>query len=73
MLRIVRRFLFPFVSPLVLVCAECSAPAFSMDDAQIWSPLDSLSWWSVDAAGPGAVWMAGPEGRIAHVAFEPAP
>lgn len=57
----------------VLVAAGPGGAAFSTDDAQTWSPLDSLAWWSVDAAGPDAVWMAGPEGRIARVAFPLAP
>ena len=57
----------------ILVAAGPGGAAFSTDDAQTWSPLDSLSWWSVDGASPDAVWLAGPEGRIAHVSFRSAP
>ena len=57
----------------ILVAAGPGGAAFSVDDAQTWSPLDSLTWWSVDAASPDAVWMAGPEGRIARISFRPAP
>ncbi len=57
----------------ILVAVGPGGAAFSTDDAQTWSPLDSLAWWSVDAASPDAVWMTGPEGRIARVAFPLAP
>ncbi|MXW64118.1 MAG: hypothetical protein F4Y00_06875 [Bacteroidetes bacterium SB0662_bin_6] len=57
----------------ILVAAGPGGAAFSRDDAQTWSPLDSLTWWSVDAAAPDAVWMVGPEGRIARISFRSAP
>ena len=56
-----------------LVAVGPGGAAFSMDDAHTWAPLDSLTWWGVDAAGPDAVWMVGPEGRIARVLLPPAP
>ena len=57
----------------ILVAAGPGGAAFSVDAAQTWSPLDSLTWWSVDAASPDAVWMVGPEGRIARISFRSAP
>ena len=57
----------------ILIATGPGGAAFSVDDAQTWSPLDSLTWWSVDAASPDAVWMVGPEGRIARISFRPAP
>jgi photosystem II stability/assembly factor-like uncharacterized protein len=41
----------------------------SVDAAQSWSTLDARAWWGVGSAGPGATWIAGPEGRVARVRF----
>ena len=39
----------------------------SMDGGQTWEPLDGAAWWGVAASAPDAVWIAGPDGRIARV------
>jgi hypothetical protein len=43
--------------------------AVSSDGGATWSTADSRGWWSVGSAGPGATWLAGPEGRIARVTW----
>ena len=43
--------------------------AYSLDNGMTWSSLDSLSYWSVDFAGPNAGWAVGPTGRITRVRF----
>lgn len=34
-----------------------------------WNSIDSVSYWAVDAAPGGSVWMVGPGGRIVRVDF----
>ena len=41
--------------------------AVSRDDGRTWELLDSRTWWGVAAAGPDAVWLTGPDGRIARI------
>lgn len=38
--------------------------ALSRDDGLTWSVIDTVSYWSVGAASPDAVWLVGPRGRI---------
>jgi photosystem II stability/assembly factor-like uncharacterized protein len=37
------------------------------DGGATWEPLDTSAWWGVAANGPDAIWLAGPDGRIARV------
>jgi len=39
----------------------------STDGGRTWNPLDTSEWWGVAAHGPDAIWLAGPDGRIARV------
>ena len=39
----------------------------SLDGGRSWTTLDARAWWGVGASGPDAVWIAGPQGRIARV------
>ncbi len=41
--------------------------AVTRDDGRTWESLDRRTWWGVAAAGPGAVWLTGPDGRIARL------
>ena len=43
--------------------------AASLDGGDTWSTIDSRAWWGIGSAGPGATWIAGPQGRIARVAW----
>ena len=40
---------------------------FSLDNAATWSSLDTLSYWAVGFAGPGAGWAVGPGGRVIKI------
>ena len=53
----------------VLVAVGPGGAAFSLDHAGTWAPIDSLGYWSVDAAGPNAVWAVGVEGRVTRFDF----
>ncbi len=50
-------------SPTLIVVGPGGAD-YSVDGGSSWTRLDTASWWAVGAAGPGAVWLVGPEGRI---------
>ena len=39
----------------------------STDGGRTWRSLDGRAWWGIGSAGPGATWIAGPDGRIARV------
>jgi hypothetical protein len=39
----------------------------SLNGAGSWDSLDTRAWWGIGSAGPGATWIAGPEGRIARI------
>ena len=41
--------------------------ALSRDGGRSWERFDDRAWWGVAAAGPDAVWLTGPDGRIARV------
>ena len=44
--------------------------ALSRDDGRTWTLLDDRTFWGVTAAGPGAAWLVGPEGRVVRVAVD---
>ncbi|MEN8376185.1 MAG: oxidoreductase [Gemmatimonadota bacterium] len=41
----------------------------SFDGGATWEPLDSSAWWGVAASGSDAIWVAGPDGRIARISI----
>ena len=51
-----------------LVAVGPGGAAFSMDDGDSWTTLDTLSWWGVGFRG-GSGWLAGPDGRVARIEF----
>ena len=42
----------------------------SRDGGRSWTSLDTVTYWSVDIASPGAGWMVGPAGRIVRLRIE---
>lgn len=50
-----------------LIAVGPGGAAVSRDDGQTWSLLDERTWWGVAAAGPDAIWLTGPDGRIVRV------
>lgn len=59
----------PASAPPVVVAVGPGGAAYSMDHGQTWLPLDTLSYWGLDFAGPDAGWLVGPEGRVVKVVF----
>jgi len=43
---------------------------WSDDFGVTWEPADTLTYWAVAFAGPGAGWAVGPQGRIVRLGFE---
>lgn len=39
----------------------------TLDRGETWEPVDGAAWWGVAASGPDAVWIAGPDGRLARI------
>ncbi len=54
----------PGASTPTVVAVGSRGAALSRDDGATWAVLDTLSYWSVGAASPEAVWLVGPRGRI---------
>jgi photosystem II stability/assembly factor-like uncharacterized protein len=54
----------PGASTPTVVAVGPHGAALSRDDGVTWTVIDTLSYWSVGAASPDAVWMVGPRGRI---------
>ncbi|MGB3544626.1 MAG: sialidase family protein, partial [Rubrivirga sp.] len=50
-----------------LVAVGPGGAGLSRDDGQTWILLDERTFWGVAAAGPDAVWLVGPDGRIVRV------
>ncbi len=44
---------------------------YTIDLGNTWSSLDTVSYWAVGFAGPGAGWAVGPGGRITKVVLYP--
>ena len=53
----------------LLVAVGPGGAAYSLDDAESWAVLDSLTHWGVDFGSSAAGWMVGPEGRITKLVF----
>ena len=50
-----------------LVAVGPGGAAVSGDDGRTWRLVDGRAWWGVAASAPDAVWLTGPDGRIARV------
>jgi photosystem II stability/assembly factor-like uncharacterized protein len=59
----------PHTDGRTLVAVGPGGAAVSLDAGQSWTTIDDRAWWAVGSAGPGATWMAGPDGRLAWLAW----
>ena len=50
-----------------LVAVGPGGAAVSDDDGRTWRLVDGRAWWGVAASAPDAVWLTGPDGRIARL------
>ncbi len=50
-----------------LVAVGPGGAALSRDDGHTWTLLDGRAWWGVAASAPDAIWLTGPDGRIARL------
>ena len=50
-----------------IVAVGPNGMTWSRDDGGTWAPLDTLAYWSIGFAAPGAGWAVGPNGRIVRV------
>ena len=50
-----------------LVVVGPGGAGLSDDDGRTWQLLDGRAWWGAAASGPDAVWLTGPDGRIAKL------
>ncbi|HEX2092997.1 MAG TPA: hypothetical protein VHG28_11365, partial [Longimicrobiaceae bacterium] len=57
----------PGTTPLLLVAVGTSGSDYSVDGGESWTPIDTVGYNAVAAAGPDAVWAVGPGGRIAKL------
>ena len=61
--------IFQVPRAMIIVAVGPRGAAYSLDDAQRWSVLDTLGYWSAGFASPKAGWLVGPAGRITKVTF----
>ncbi|HJR64250.1 MAG TPA: hypothetical protein VJ803_11165 [Gemmatimonadaceae bacterium] len=54
-----------------LVAVGPKGADYSVNDGATWTPLDTLAYWAVGFASPGAGWAVGPGGRITKFALAP--
>jgi photosystem II stability/assembly factor-like uncharacterized protein len=54
-----------------LVAVGPSGAAWSADDGQHWTALDSAAYWSVGFGANGVGWMVGPRGRVTRIDWRP--
>lgn len=57
----------PGAASPTIVAAGPKGLDLSRDDAATWTALDTLAYWSVGFANPGAGWAVGPGGRITKI------
>lgn len=57
----------PGTDPLLLVAVGISGSDYSVDGGESWTPIDTVEFNAVAAAGPDAVWAVGPRGRVAKL------
>ena len=53
----------------VVVTVGPGGAAVSTDGGVSWTAVDSRAWWGVGAGALDAVWITGPQGRIARLGF----
>ncbi|HEX5724975.1 MAG TPA: hypothetical protein VFX98_05890 [Longimicrobiaceae bacterium] len=57
----------PGTAPPLLVAVGTSGSDYSTDFGESWSPIDTVGYNAVAAAGPDAVWAVGPRGSVARL------
>jgi len=57
----------PGTDPLLLVAVGISGSDYSVDGGESWTPIDTVEYNAVAAAGPDAVWAVGPGGKVAKL------
>jgi photosystem II stability/assembly factor-like uncharacterized protein len=57
----------PGTDPLLLVAVGISGSDYSVDGGESWTPIDTVEYNAVVAAGPDAVWAVGPRGKVAKL------
>ncbi len=57
----------PGTDPLLLVAVGISGSDYSVDGGESWTPIDTVEFNAVAAAGPDAVWAVGPGGKVAKL------
>lgn len=57
----------PGTDPAVLVTVGPAGADLSLDGGRSWMALDTLPYWGLGFASPGAGWLVGPGGRITRV------
>lgn len=57
----------PGTRPLLLVAVGTSGSDYSLDGGESWTPIDTVGYNAVAAAGPDAVWAVGPGGKVARL------
>lgn len=50
-----------------LVAVGPGGVGLSRDDGRTWTLVDDRTFWGIAAAGPDAVWLVGPDGRIVRL------
>jgi photosystem II stability/assembly factor-like uncharacterized protein len=51
----------------ILIAVGPGGAAWSADEGDTWTVLDTASYWSVGFSPTGAAWMVGPKGRVVRV------
>lgn len=57
----------PGTRPLLLVAVGITGSDYSTDGGESWTPIDTVEYNAVAAAGPDAVWAVGPKGKVAKL------
>ncbi len=57
----------PGTDPMLLVAVGISGSDYSLDGGESWTPIDTVEYNAVAAAGPDATWAVGPRGRVAKL------
>ncbi len=57
----------PGTAPLLRVAVGISGSDYSVDGGESWTPIDTVEYNAVAAAGPDAVWAVGPRGKVAKL------
>ncbi|HEV2147451.1 MAG TPA: YCF48-related protein [Longimicrobiaceae bacterium] len=57
----------PGTDPRLLIAVGTSGSDYSIDGGESWTPIDTVGYNAVAAAGPDAVWAVGPGGKVAKL------